>query len=171
MAVIPAGARVLDFGQALTYHRPWTQDDYRLVRVSLAQHYRPIVERYDELWFDEINDPAALNGDEAATRTLEWIEFTYKWYVPPSGTYVAGHRGKSRIPRGLGSWAWLASYGTNDIYLHAGFIRLLCETDNPVEVTLSGRKHSTARTPSTQPSNPAVCSDCWLVHPAGACEH
>ena len=169
MAGIPDGATELDFEGALTYHRTWTMDDVRVVKSALARNYRDVVLEWDQYWFNHLQDPDGADFEDTLIETLAWIDVTYNWYVPASGTYVAGHRYKKKdLERVIwdDDWAW---NGVNDIYLHAGFIRLRCETVAPMEIELSGRKRPLTSTQGNHTDLYPLCERCWLIHPPEDC--
>ena len=168
MAAIPRGATEMTFDEAMAYHRSWTESDRKLVRDSLARCYRDVISiwaNYDGWYFDDLNDPDGVDFEESLVQTVDWVGERHGWYVPPSGSYVAGYWHKSRY-----SNSDRYSNGVNYIYLHAGFIRMRCETSNPVEVELSGRTRSSVLTHSAARDLYPVCDRCWLQHAPGDCD-
>ena len=159
----------MTFDEAMAYHRSWTESDRKLVRDSLARCYRDVVSFWanhgDGWYFDDLNDPDGVDFEESLVQTVEWVGKYYGWYVPPSGSYVAGFWHKTRRLN-----SDYNSNGVNHIYLHAGFIRMLCETSNPVEVELSGRTRSSVLTRSATRNLYPVCDRCWLQHAPDGCD-
>ena len=161
----------MTFDEAMAYHRSWTESDRKLVRDSLARCYREgasvdFADCYSHPWpFDDLNDPDGVDFEKSLVQTVDWVGTYYEWYVPPSGSYVAGYWHKTRRPNSK-----FNSNGVNHIYLHAGFIRMRCETSNPVEVELSGRTRSSVLTHGTARDLYPVCDRCWLQHAPGDCD-
>lgn len=165
MAIIPPGSTELTFDEALAFQRSWTDSDRELVTASLARCYRDVVYFWSgDGYFNELDDPDGADYEASLPLTLEWIGDNFRWYVPPSGGYVAGHRNKTS-----GHSSEYHSNGVNDIYLHAGFIRLRCDTGQPIEVELSGRQRSALLSQQRTSASYEVCDRCWLVHPPGDC--
>jgi hypothetical protein len=136
MAVLPTGAEELDFEEALRHHKSWTQHDRDRVRAVLLEEH-PEVDESDEFF--------PFLG--------------IRWYVPPSGGYVAGHVGKSsstraEMNRTFGGSRNLTDLGipapTNKVYLHAGHIVIHADTADPVTIELSG--HRPTGSPTRGPS-------------------
>lgn len=156
---------MLSLEEALRFWSAWTDTDRDLVRAKLEAEYPGLLT-------DAAPNPG--NPPEADTAMLSW-------YVPPSGSYVAGHRGrKSHRPAddededSVVAHADATAPGDepissrNLVYLHPGFAILRADAKEPVRIELSSAHLSGHTSHSPAPKDPPVCPTCFLAH-AGEC--
>lgn len=157
MATLPNDAKILTFEEALAFHFSWTEEDRAFVRDLL-------VNRYGE----QLSSLAHERGT------------SIEWYSPPSGAYVAGHRGKStlRLDQTRQILAEITDSSPSDflyvepkvncIYIHAGFLKLDTDTEDPEIVDLPLHCDIEGQLGSRKELDPPVCEQCFLVR-AGEC--
>ena len=141
MAVIPKGAQELSYEDALRYHRSWTSEDRNRVRQGIEEHH--------------------FHG------APEFYAPFLRWYVPPSGGYVAGHIGKRDRPTTSQQRHGIEA-ATNDLVLYPGYVVLAANSPAPIRLELSAARMTGVLARSSVRPDPPVCADCFLAH-AGPC--
>ena len=121
--------------EALRFHPAWGVEDRDVVRNLLEEYFGEL-------------DLAAGDGSRV------WENL--RWYVPPSGGYVAGHLGRGTLDG-----------ATNLAYFYAGFVRLEL-SPSALTFELTARVAKGERRPSRSYVENPICPDCWLAH-AGEC--
>lgn len=100
-------------------------------------------------------------GDRAVAR--EWIERTEvtEFYVPPSGSYVAGHGGPN--------YSAYRDMPVNGLVMHVGFLHAWpneAEVDGDERIELSNSRGASSRSAGTRSarveSSPRICPRCHL---------